>query len=283
LKFQRNYQLDIITPDNKKITINPPFTMVFNLTRNVNASANRCQIKIYNLGKNTRNQIYKDRYELTTIWEISLKAGYGSSLREVFSGNIFEASSTKEKTDWITSIECYDGMNAIQNGYTAKTVAPKIDKKEMIKSLISDMPGAIAGFFGKETEGEAPRGQVFMGQTYSLLQEITDNKAFIDNQTINILTDDETIKGDVLVLDSDQLLATPKRQDTFLTVSILFLPELVVGMVVEIRSLEEIYNGQYKVMGFNHNATISQAIPGDARTEIQLYYGANGLTEVSNV
>lgn len=283
MKFQRNYQLDIITPRGKKITIKPPLTLVFNLTRNTLASANRCQLKIYNLGKNTRSQIYKDRYVTTEYWKISLRAGYGNSLKEVFSGNIYEANSTKQKTDWITSIDCFDGLDAIQNGFTAKTVSKQTSKIDVIKSIINDMPNVLAGVFGSAAEGEAPRGQVLMGQSSTVLSDVTEGQYFIDNETVNVLTDDETIKGQVIVLDSNQLLATPKRQDTFLTVPVLFLPEVQVGVVCEVNSLEEIYNGQYKVMGFNHNVTISQAIAGESVTTLQLYFGAKGLTEVTNV
>jgi len=281
LKFQRNYQLNIITLNGKSITINPPFTLMFNITRNTLASANRCQLKIYNLGKNTRSQIYKDRYVTTEYWKISLRAGYGNSLKEVFTGNIYEANSTKQKTEWITSIDCFDGLDAIQNGFTSQTVNKKTSKVDVLKSIINDMPNVLAGVFGSQSTGDSPRGQVLLGQSATVLSDITDGQYFIDNETVNVLTDDETIKGKVIVLHSNQLLATPKRQDTFLTVPVLFLPESQVGVVCEVNSLEEIYNGQYKIMGFNHNVTISQAIPGEAVTTLQLYFGAKGLTEVS--
>lgn len=279
--FQRNYKLLIITPKNKQITITPPLSVVFSLTRNTLSSANRCQIKIYNLGKNTRSQIYKDKYITTEYWRIILSAGYGNEIKEIFTGNIYEANSTKEKTDWITTIDCFDGLDAIQNGFTSQTVSKNTSVKDMIKNVINDMPNVVSGFFGEKLEGESERGQVLIGQSSGILTELTDGNYFIDNETVNILTDDEVIKGEVLVLDPKILLATPKRQDTMLSVPVLFLPEIQVGQVCEIQSLEEIYNGQYKVMGFSHSVTISQAIAGNARTEIQLYYGANGLKEVS--
>ena len=283
MKFQRNYKLSITTPTGKVITITPPFTLMFSLTRNTLSSANRCQLKIYNLGKNTRSQIYKDRYTTADYWRVSLRAGYGNNLKEIFSGNIYEATSSKEKVDWITNIDCFDGLDAIQNGFTNQTIVKNTSVKDILQTVISDMPNIVSGFFGSPSEGESPRGQVLIGQSASIINDITQGQYFIDNETINVLSDNEVIKGKVLVLDSNQLLATPKRQDTFLTVPILFLPEAQVGIVCEINSLEEIYNGQYKVMGFTHNVTISQAVAGEARTELQLYYGANGLTEVFNV
>lgn len=283
MKFQRNYRLEITTPQGKRLTINPPLTLVFNLTRNTLASANKCSIKIYNLGKNTRSQIYKDRFTTTEYWAISLRAGYGNGLKEVFKGNIYEASSTKEKTEWITSIECFDGLDAIQNGFTSTTIEKNTSKKDILKKIVDDMPNIVAGVFGSASEGESPRGQVLVGQSSSLLGDVSGNNYFIDNEVVNILTDDEVIKGKAIQLDSGQLLATPKRQDALLWVPVLFLPEITVGNVCVIESLEAIYNGTYKVVGFSHSVTISQAIPGDAVTQIQLYFGVNGLKEVSGV
>ena len=82
-KFGRTYRLDIFTPAGKQITISPPFSIVFNLTRNTLASANKASITLYNLGPATRNQIFKDRFSITEYWRISLFAGYGNRLHNI--------------------------------------------------------------------------------------------------------------------------------------------------------------------------------------------------------
>ena len=107
----------------------------------------------------------------------------------------------------------------------------------------------------------------------------TEGQYFIDGETVNVLTDEEVIPGDILLLDPSQNLATPKRQDTMLTIPQLFFPQARVGLLCELQSLDPIYNGVYKLMGFTHSVTISQAIEGDARTEFMLYAGAEGLKE----
>lgn len=284
MKFQRNYQLDIFTPDGIQVTITPPLSIKFSITRNTLASANRAQIEIINLAKNTRNKIYKDRYSITEYWRIILRAGYGNKLIEVFSGNIYEAKSSKDKTEWTTSIDAFDGMDAIQNGFTSSTVAAGTSKENILKSVINDMPNVISGFFGEIADEEAaPRGKSLIGQSSDVLAAETDGQYFIDGETVNVLTDDEVIPGEILVLDASQNLATPKRQDTMLMVPQLFFPQAKVGLLCELNSLEEIYNGVYKIMGFTHNVTISQAVSGEARTEFMLYAGAAGFEEGRSV
>ena len=282
-KFGRNYRLDIFTPQGKQITIAPPFSIQFNLSRNVLSSANRGEINLYNLAPTTRDQIYKDRFSLVTVWPIILHAGYGDRLHTIFKGKIFEAYSYKQGTEWITKITFFDGMDAIQNGYSSFTVEKDTPKGTILDMVINDMPGAIKGIFGSIADGgEAPRGKSLIGQSSEILATETDGNWFIDLEKINVLTDNEVIGGRVIKLDPDDLLGTPRRRETFLDVPVLFEPQIEVGHVFELESLETKYNGQYKVLGFNHNVNISGATAGQALTNITLQFGASGLQEVKS-
>lgn len=278
-KFGRKYEILILTPDGELLTIKPPFSVKFTITRNVLASVNKCDLIIYNLSPKTRNRIFKDRYSISEYWQLVIRAGY-DRLSTVFQGNIYELISYKEKTEWYTKIDAFDGLNGIQNGFIAQTISKNTEKKDVFRTIIKKMPTLIAGVMGGFF-GSSSRGKTLFGQSAKVLQEETDNNYFIDSETVNILMPDEYIGGNVLVLDSAQLFATPKRRDTFIDVDILFFPEAQVGILCEIRSLEEIYNGQYKVLGFRHDVTISQAISGTAKTSLSLDAGAKGLREVT--
>lgn len=280
-KFGRNYRLDIFNPSGKQITIAPPFSIQFTINRNTLASANKASMVLYNLAPATRNQIFKDRFSITEYWRISLFAGYGNRLHNVFTGNIFEAFSYKQGTEWITSLDCFDGMDAIQNGFTSMTVQAETPKENILTNIINDMPNVIKGLFGSIAEGEAPRGKALIGQSSTILSEETNGKYFIDGEIVNILDDAEVLPGAVISLDPEDLLTTPRRREAFLDVLTLFEPQVNIGRVYQIESLESRYNGQYKIMGFNHNVTISEAQAGKATTNLSLYFGADGLQEVS--
>jgi hypothetical protein len=172
-------------------------------------------------------------------------------------------------------------MNAIQNGFSSITVEKNTPKQNYIKQIINDMPNVLAGILGSPAQGESPRGKALMGQSSSILSQETDGKWFIDKEKLNILADGEVLPGSVIKLDPDDLLATPRRREAFLDVPVLFQPQVQIGRIYEIESLEARFNGQYKIVGFNHNVEISGASSGSAITTLSLYFGAEGLQEVS--
>lgn len=279
-RFGRNYRLDIFSPSGKQITINLPFTLQFNITRNTLASANNGSFTIYNLGEATRNQIFKDRFSVTEYWRVRFWAGYGNRLHEVFTGNALEAYSYKDGSNWMTKLECFDGMDAIQNGFTSTTIQAGTQNSDIFSRIIDDMPNTVKGLFGSLGEGSAPRGKVLLGQSSEILSTETEGSFFIDRETVNVLTDQEVISGTVVVLDEGQLLSTPRRREAFLDVATLFEPQVQVGQIYEIKSLESRYNGQYAIKGFNHSGIISAGVNGNARTNLSVWFGADGLQEV---
>lgn len=281
-KFGRTYRLDVFNPIGKRITVEPPFTIRFSITRNTLASANRATIEIINLGPQTRNQIFKDRFTINTYWQVQLQAGYNNRLHEIFTGNIYEATSNKPQgsTEWITTIDCFDGLHAIQNGHTSATFEKNTPKTTIIEKVVDNMNNLLVGALGSPAQGQSPRGKALMGQSYDILNQEAGGKVFIDKEKVNILANNEVLRGDIIKLDPDDLLSTPRRREAFLDVQVLFQPQVQVKRVYEIESLEPRYNGQYAIMGFNHNVEISGAAAGQAITTLSLYFGAEGLQEV---
>lgn len=278
-KLQRTYRLSILTPDNVQIEIAPPFSIEFQITRNTLASANKGTITLYNLGPSTRSQVFKDRFSTTEYFRVVLFAGYGTRLHEVFRGNILEAYSYRNQTEWITEINAFDGMDAIQNGFTSQAFAANTPRADIIRGVINTMPNMVAGILGSPAAGTSPRGQAFVGQSTEAINELTEGSYFIDGETLNALAPGEAIPEIVTRLDPSLLLETPRRREALLEVVTLFEPVIQVGQIYEIESLEPIYNGQYIVQGFSHTVTISEAISGDARTDLQLYFGTEGIRE----
>lgn len=275
VKLNRNYELSIRNPAGQLITIKRPFSITFNINRNVLSSANTGNFTIYNLSTSTRNLIFKDRYTFRQLWQIQLNAGYGERLETVFQGNIYEALSYKQGTEWVTEIECFDGINAIQNGFSSMTVQQNIPQREVFSDLIGDLPGIIEGAIGNlfNVPNNPSRGKVLMGKTTELLDEESEGSFFIDNEQAYVLGQDETIPNLTVTIDPTQLLGSPRRRETFLDIDMLFFPQARIGIIANLRSLEGIYNGAYKILGINHSVTISGAEGGEARTSLNLYAG----------
>ena len=79
---------------------------------------------------------------------------------------------------------------------------------------------------------------------------------------IHFLKDDEALRAGATVISSETGLASILKQDTTLKIEtkILTLGATVGSMIELISTRNPIYNGQYKVVGVEHNGTISEGV-----------------------
>ena len=282
MKFLRNYEIRIKTPAGELLTIAPPVSVQFDVDRAVMATQNNASVTFYNLAPSTRDKIYKDKFMFTQYWQMFILAGYGQTeLYEIFRGNIQEAYSSKQGTEWITHIDAYDGAFAIQNGFVNETMTKDTSLKDMVTRVIHTMPQMLAGVLGSPTDGTSARGKTLIGPSYDIAQDLTGRQAFIDGETLNVMSDNEVIAGQAFVLDSDNIFESPRRRDTFLEVSTLFSPEIRIGYMCQLKSKITRYNGTYKVLGIKHSAQISQAAAGEATSMISLFAGSAPFLELN--
>lgn len=270
MKLGRNYKLVIVNPQNLEIDITPPFTLHFTVERNNLATANTGELELFNLGEDTRQRIFKDRFDVSLKWRLALYAGYGIDLYLVLSGNIHEAYSYKQGPDWHTKISVFDGAQAFQNGFVSQSIAAGAQKPDTIRAIAATLDGIQVGFLGQYAQGESKRSEVLFGPTREVLATQTNGNWFIDNGTLHVSGDYEYDGSDTIDLDREQLLATPQRRDASLEVSILFYPQARVNILAVLNSLYPIYNGTYKVCGIHHDVLISESIAGDAKTTLDL-------------
>jgi hypothetical protein len=282
MKFLRNYEIRIKTDKGQEFTIAPPVSVSLTTDISYGSSVNNCNVTLYNLAPSTRGYLYKDKYSTPLYWQISILAGYGENeLYEIFRGNIQQCFSYKKNTEWITEIEAYDGSYQIAEGFVSETVAGGTNILDAVKRIIHTMPQMLMGAMGTPTNGTLTRGQTFEGPSYDKLQELVGGNAFVDQETIHILGQDEIIDDGVFYLSGEDFYETPRRRDTWLELSTLFSPYIRIGRVCEIKSAEKIYNGQYEVRSVKHTLTVSQASSGDATTMLGLYAGAAAFIKVS--
>ncbi len=281
-RFDRNYEINILTPQQNTLIIKPPFSAKFKVKRNTLSSANKTQITIINLDEKSRNQIYKDRYTTTLDWKMELKAGYGSSLYTVFKGHIYEAYSMKQRTEWITYIDCFDGLDAISNRVMNETLAANSTGKDVAAAALNVMTDVSPGALDSTVSDiKFPRGQTLFGQPFSIIENQLGFTPYIDNLNLFILDASGIPKGHVFKLDSEDLLDTPRRRETFIVTKSVFLPSVYIRQVCEIQSKEKKYSGQYVILGIQHDVEISGAKAGNAFTTMELFFGAAGYKEAA--
>lgn len=282
MNLQRDYKLTIVNPQGESRVITPPITLDFNVNRNTLSSTNEMSLTIMNLNPNTRNWLFKDRYNLTQYWQCKLEAGYkGKNLFTIFLGNIMEAYSTKNGPDWKTIVSGYDGLFGIQNGFMSGSLAAGTPVKTLADQMVNALPNVEKGLMGKPILGQTNRGFSFFGATKDLLDEYFPGQYFIDNEKLNIVSDNEIDNSTVINLNSDQLLQTPLRHDTFLEVKLMFIPQARLFIIANLSSNYPIYNGQYQVIGLNHTGIISESVAGDLITTLQLNAGAGAFQPIT--
>lgn len=277
-KFQCHYKLTVQWTDEQgryqQAIVTDPITINFNVSKALFQSVNTATITIINLDGETRNMLYQDRllFDKSKTKMLTLEAGYGDSLTLVCMGYIQQCYSERVGTEFRTQIDVLDPD--VLSQYTSVTFAAGTTFKEAFNYLASQMPNLKVGEFGG-IEGEFGSPTVFSGNTFTLINQATGGHAFIDNGTINVLSNKSCLSdyGVYLIESETGLLGTPKRYDAVLEINMLFEPTLRIGQLVEIKSeTQSQFNGQYKINGITHNCTISGAIDGVRTTSIQLIY-----------
>jgi hypothetical protein len=286
-KFNRQYEIAISLPGqtDEFISIANPFTIEFEVIRNLLGSSNKATFRIYNLSPITRDKIRKDSWSLSVIRPIAFKAGYNQKLSNVFVGNISTAFSYREGVDYITQIECFGGSAALTNSFVSKQFRRGATLKTVMRSMLDELKskGIQPGAVGDYTE-ELSRGNSFVGNTAQVVQEISGGGMFIDNGKAHILKDDEVLKGELRTITSELgVLETPILEYTGVNLKIIFEPRFIIGQKValDLKTFQnfnsrvinprtkQVY-GEYKITQIQHSGIISEAVAGSATTSLAL-------------
>ena len=221
----------------------------------------------------TRQKIFQDRLPIDGDWKyVKLEAGWNGALSQIFMGRILQAYSSKNggDVDIVTHIECRP--LDVFDSYTSVTVEKGTSFKDAYKQIASDMKDVEIGHIGT-LEGTLQSPTTFEGNTIDCLNQLTGGNTFVDNGVLNTIMSNEVIDVQIpLITDDNGLLSSPERRDATLSIKMLFEPTLIVGQLMEIRSkIMPEYNGQFKVIGFTHDCTISPTQSGSRTTTIDLH------------
>lgn len=284
-KFGLNYQMTI-QGAGMDIVIPFPFTIEFDIIRANYSSTNEGNFRIYNLSPIHQNQILFDQYvgqflppDVPQILSVTLQAGYGPGPNwpVVFTGNVIRAYSVREGTDFITNIQAFDGGAAYANARSDLTFPEGTLQSDVILTLIKDLKpyGVSAGAVSNSYAYRLQKGGAYSGNTIDILRDITHTNFFVDNLTANALVPGDCIAGDTLFIDAGfGLLNTPMKQQTFIELSMIFEPRLVIGSQVNLQSATaQTYNGVHQVISIQHHGVISGAVAGEAVTVVGLQKG----------
>lgn len=280
-KLGRAYSLQVEKQDGTTLTVELPFTIEFDINRNVLSSANEATIRIYNLSENNRKQLRFDLNNFDVSKRIQLKAGYVQNLSLIFDGNVQRGWSVREGSDFITTLSCFDAGFGLVNSTTAINIPANTPQGTALKNIIGNLQDVSLGAVG-DYPGTNSRGSSYTGATSNILNELTAGGFFVDNGKAYCLNNDEFIGENIPTINSASgLLSTPYLENYHLIFDIIFEPTLHVGQAINLDSITAAnFNGLCKLVGLKHRGTISAAVCGEAITSIELFYGV-GLKKVS--
>ena len=269
------------------VVIELPFTLEFQVSRANLSSSNTASFRLYNLKKETRDQIFQDYFKNTTVLRlIRLRAGYQNFRPIIFNGTVQQAQSVRIGSDMVTEIDAVDGACQMANGFTSTTQAAGRSASDILNQL----SGTLPQLSGTPIVGSFPvassRGEVLFGNTWGLIFEKSGGLATIDNGQVKILQPDEAIApggtASVPVINSATgLLESPRRStgNNFVEVNLLFEPRLTLGQLVQLDSgTNSLFNGTYNVVGFKHQGIISPSVDGSRTTRAFLFRGEGTFT-----
>lgn len=285
VKFNRNYDFRIQTRDGSTLALGLPFTLEFDISRNILTSANVSQIRIYNLSEKNRNQLRFDYSNYGELRPLELAAGYGRNIPTIFKGTVSQCWSFREGVNFITQVESFDSGFAYVNGRFDGQFIKNSDQRSILENMVDNgLPGVEKGVISPSIEGKISRGNTYSGNTVDLISQLVPGQFFIDNGKANILGDDEALEGDLTVISADSgLLGTPILEETILRFEIIFEPRLIIGQIIRLESItNQALNGVYQVISIKHRGIISESVAGTAITEVGLFKGAQSLKVVGN-
>lgn len=275
-KLNKIYRLLIESAigSNEFVEISNPITIKFTISRQTYSGANSMNLSIYNLGEKNQKVIFHDTYDTENIRLIILEAGYETTgMSTIFIGSMVSAYTTKEGANIVTKIYALDGALQTQTAMTSQTFL-NYKLKDLITVMAKSIPGLDIGRINVQDEKMA-KSIVLWGNTYDLIQKYTDGRAYIDLQKIYVMGDYDVLEGNVpLITSNNGLLGVPERRNASLSVNLIFEPRIIVGQVVAIESkIAPQFDGQYKVTGLTHQATISDSSLSMATTTLDLWIG----------
>lgn len=305
-KFQRFFVMEVDGQTDFH-TFGSPLTCKFNVEQTIYSSASVGKFTFYNLGVQTRRDLYFNIYDNAPYLGATFKAGYGSQFAAtkkvptIFRGNITGAWTKREGPNWVTQVDAFDGGFGIFNSQVSLTKPPingaAVKFKDVALAALATMKRTKVGFVS-DLDISFPRGETLVGNTWDEVRarlSPDQGQLFIDGEVANILGTHEYFDTGTIPLIaapskaatgetySSGLLNTPRKQGALVMLDMLFEPSLRIGQAVDLKCLEQWMNGRYKIVGVNHYGTISETMGGDAITSLSLFAGYPGkkLTPVT--
>lgn len=224
----------------------------FRVRKNLKPEPNTCELVVYNLSSSTRRYL-----EQPKKLNLSLSAGYGTELAQLFLGQVRRAYSYKSGSNFVTEITTGDSEKEIQSARITQSIGPKVPAAVALtaiaKSLGVGLGNVQAASAKLSATGVTPFGNggtVLHGFAADILTDFcksADLEWSIQDGVIQILDVGKSLQNQAVLLDSDSgLIEYPKVDASgIVTATALIQPNLRPGNKVDFESVT--VKGGYRI------------------------------------
>jgi len=267
MKNNLNYILEIEGSDKKVYIFDSlsngdgysAFKIDYSIKKTYTNSSNIGSLTIYNLNQTTRQALKKTKLQ-TELRFLNFSIGYEKQLISIFTGTVKECSSERNGNNILTTIEGWDGGEAMIQAETNITIDNTTD---IYGTLLNDLKKykILKGYISPKAQYKVAgtRGIVLNGKTWELIKKYqNDLIIFIDNQKLYIYTREERKKESFVINVETGLLNTPRDFGTgYIEVETIAKPTIQLFSAVDLEVMTDpTYNGLYKVVSIEQNGTI---------------------------
>ena len=225
--------------------------IVFQVEKTSESTANTAKISVYNLSGKGRALAEKEKAI------VILEVGYGDSIEQLFYGDITRAYISRQGPDWVTTMECGDGSEALRSVHIDKSYAPGTDLKQVIRdvaqSIVDKGEVVMGSLLGIESD-KAQGGISLSGRSKTILDELTAKQGLewsVQDNVLQILPKDQDNGLQAVLLTPETgLVGSPVKREVEGGLGVefkaLIQPRLVPGRLVRIESRE--VDGDYKLV-----------------------------------
>lgn len=251
--------------------------IAFSISKGVSSTQNSGEIKIWNLGADTRQALGKE------LDDITLEAGYfppsgGNNVGIIFKGQMRDIEHRREEDDIVTTLTCGEGDKAFRNAVISKSYPAGTEVKTVLDDISAELEkeGITRGEIKlPDTVQPFKRPYAVCGTCKNEMDILSRTKDFywsVQNGTLEVIPGNGYIGGVVLLSPQTGLIDTPAITDNGVKARALLNPEIRPNRRVQIDSqtLEmNSENNQFRVgectyAGDNRDGDFTVSFTGEA-------------------
>jgi hypothetical protein len=234
--------------------------LAFKISKTVKKEPNTCDLQIFNLAERTRSAMRAKGAK------VIVQAGYGQTVRQIFSGDARTIDHKRTGPDWITHAQCGDGERAYADTRVSESFAAGTPVAEVLKTVAGTLPvsmgaalSTLAGVPGQFTQGYTAHGNA--AAELDTLLAARGYEWSVQDGELRVLKIDQPAPGAVIVISpSSGMIGSPEHgaPDKKHKPSILKVRSLLNGAILpggRIRVQAAGISGDFRVQKVEHTGT----------------------------